>query len=61
MDSLEQYQHTIRENLLLAHKCPYEFSDQMLEKYSDAVGALYSGGVAAIILIRWFYLEWRCS
>lgn len=61
MDSLEKYQHTIRESLFLAHKCPHEFADQMLEKYADAVEAMYNGGVAAVVLIRWFYLEWRCK
>lgn len=61
MDSLEKYQFTIRETLFLAHKCPYEFTDQMLSKYSTAVEAMFNGGVVAVDPIRWFYLEWRCS
>lgn len=60
MNSLEEYQDTIRENLLIGYKCPYEFTNQMLAKYSSAVKAMFNEGVPAIDPIRWFYLEWRC-
>lgn len=60
MDSLEKYQHTIREYLFQVHNCPYEFTDHMLSKYSTAVEAMFNGGVAAVDLVRWFYLEWHC-
>lgn len=59
MDNLEKYQYTIRENLFINHKCPYEFTNQILEKYSDVVKAMHDSSIPAVTLVRWFYLEWH--
>lgn len=58
-DSFDHYSNLVSHGLTETHKCPHEVATALVTEYEDVLSACWTGGIAAITVIKLLYAEWK--